>query len=377
MRLVKASLVQGVQAASTKEDLYPYLQAAIELEFATIPVYLSGLFTLKDAQQGGANYATAQILQSVANEEMLHMCIAANTLIALGGVPSIYPTVIPNNWPSPLPYGVDDGLAPGIAPLSKDVILDTYMRIEEPDVILQPQSGPPIPLASEPPPTSGEYQSIGDFYQAIIAKIAALPAGSIDPASASKQVTGVFYTEPQHTPLPITDARSAAEQLGIIINQGEGTSKSPMEAFSLDGNKDPAHFYRFAQIYMGNQLVVSGDGYSFSGPAVGFDPSKVYPMVPNPTLAQMQQNPEAGPVCMAFTAAFNGLVELLQQAFSGHPDAIDTAVNVMFDLPNLAQTVLETPFGDGQVAGLCFEVVVERSATPPSPHPRRARLPRR
>ena len=79
-----AALRQALLNAVTPQDLYPALQQAISLELSTIPVYLSGLFTLKETGSGQANAGVAEIMTSVLNEEMLHMCIAANTLTALG-----------------------------------------------------------------------------------------------------------------------------------------------------------------------------------------------------------------------------------------------------------------------------------------------------
>ena len=58
------------------------LQQAVELEHATLPVYLYGLYSL----QSGVNTAIADIIQSVAMEEMLHMTLAANVLNALGAL---------------------------------------------------------------------------------------------------------------------------------------------------------------------------------------------------------------------------------------------------------------------------------------------------
>ena len=47
MLKLKPELVAGVRAAEHKEDLYQYLQNAIELEHATIPLYLTAAFSIK------------------------------------------------------------------------------------------------------------------------------------------------------------------------------------------------------------------------------------------------------------------------------------------------------------------------------------------
>jgi hypothetical protein len=356
MRLVRADLIAGINAAQTPQDLYPYLQAAIEIEFATIPVYLTGLFTVNaNADPSGT---VAAIMTSVVNEEMLHLCIAANTLIALGGSPSLTGAV--PSYPGPLPYGTDDDLTVNLAPISSAVVLGTYMAIEEPDTpIVQPSSGPPIPLKPPAPPPPGEYASIGAFYEALITKIQSLPANSWE-TDTSNQVTGVFYDVTPNLPTPIANATDAVAQLNIIIDQGEGTSSDPWENVSLDGSSnDPAHFYRFAQIYMGAQIDATPPTYTFGGAAIPLVQASVSNMFPNPTLAQMQSLLPAADyaTCEAFSAKFTTLVEQLQSAFNGSPNDINDAVNTMFKLPSLAASALAITLPDGvHTAGLCFEL---------------------
>ena len=61
------------------------LQTAIELEHSTIPVYLTALYSIKP----NANREVAALIRSVVIEEMLHMALACNILISIGGSPSI------------------------------------------------------------------------------------------------------------------------------------------------------------------------------------------------------------------------------------------------------------------------------------------------
>src|ERR1700692_3696635 len=68
------------------------LQSAIKLETSTIPPYFCAYFTLKP----GTNQEVAEVIRSVVKEEMLHMSIAANILIAIRGAPVInHPSFIP------------------------------------------------------------------------------------------------------------------------------------------------------------------------------------------------------------------------------------------------------------------------------------------
>lgn len=361
---IRKSIIDAVKNAVTPQDLYPALQLAIRLELSTIPVYLCGLLTLKETGTGQANASVAEIMTSVVNEEMLHMCIAANTLIALGGTPVMNtPAVVPS-YPGPLPGDTDDGLIVHLLPFSADAVLNTYMRIEEPDVIVQP-SGAKIPLQPAPPPQPGQFQSIGDFYRAIITQLQALPADSINPDPTSpnqmNQVVEVFFTTPA-LPAAITDINSAIAALNIIIDQGEGSSASPEEIDPLDPSETAAHFYRFAEIIMGASIVISGNTYDFSGSPVTFDatPSGIYNMYPDPTLAVMETLLSASDfqTCQSFSAAYTALLDALNNVFNGNPNGINDAINNnMFALPTAASSVLAIPAGtSGNTAGLCFEL---------------------
>ncbi len=363
---IRKSIVDAVRNAVTPQDLYPAVQLAISLELSTIPVYLCGLFTLKQTGAGQVNANVAEILQSVVDEEMLHMCIAANTMIALGGTPAMNTATTVPHYPGPLPGDTDDGLIVGLLPFSVNAaVLNTYMRIEEPDVIVEPSGPDRIPLAPAPPPPPGQFESIGDFYRAIIVQLQKLPQNAInpDPASPSQknQVVNVFYTTPPQ-PAAITDIPSAVAALNIIVDQGEGSSAGPEEVDPVDPNETVAHFYRFAEIVMGQLIVVSGDTYEFSGSPVTFDdsPAGVYAMFPNPTLAAMQSLLSASDfqICQNFSAAYTALLDALNGVFNGNPQGIQDVINNnMFPLATAASNVLAIPAGStGYTAGLCFEI---------------------
>src|SRR4051812_44331954 len=95
-------VIEAVQAAASREELYPWLQNAIELEHSTIPPYLTAMFSLKP----GKNDEIARLIRSIVQEEMLHMTIVGNILIAIGGHPAInLPRFIPK-YPGPLPMSI-------------------------------------------------------------------------------------------------------------------------------------------------------------------------------------------------------------------------------------------------------------------------------
>src|SRR5271166_6609092 len=121
-------IIQGIQSATCAADLYEYLQQAVELEHSTIPPYLTAMFSLKP----GTNRRIGDLIRSIVNEEMLHMTIAANILIATGGSPQINSPDFMPKYPGPLPMNVGD-LTVGIEAFSISLVQNVFMAIEEPE----------------------------------------------------------------------------------------------------------------------------------------------------------------------------------------------------------------------------------------------------
>lgn len=76
---------------NTVEDAQAMLQTAIGVEFGTLPPYLYALYTIRP----GTNSQAAQLIKSVALQEMIHTCLACNMLNALGGTPDFIRRPIP------------------------------------------------------------------------------------------------------------------------------------------------------------------------------------------------------------------------------------------------------------------------------------------
>ena len=74
-------------------ELQANLQTAIEIELATIPIYLYTYYSLVRNNESGEAISDAQlfankaggVIMSVAVEEMLHMSLSSNVLFAMGG----------------------------------------------------------------------------------------------------------------------------------------------------------------------------------------------------------------------------------------------------------------------------------------------------
>lgn len=314
---VQPSWVQGVRTAKSERDLHRYLQVAMKLEHATIPLYLNAYFSL----QPGTNDEVGRVIRSVVIEEMLHLTIAANVLNAVGGCPVLdSPTFVPS-FPGPLPMGIDDDLLLHLRPMSI-AQCDMFMDIEEPE--------DPIVFRARAAAAATEgvgFETIGTFYEAVINKIQEFGDAAFSSPS-DQQVTGSWFP---HTELfPVTDVASAVAALQLIVQQGEGTRSSP-----LDAEGDIAHYYRFSEIKHGKRLIPDQSaphGYSYSGAPLPLDPASVWPFATDPQPSRYPEGTAARRMVDQFNRSYTRLLKALHQTFNGQPDQLGAAIGLMYEL---------------------------------------------
>src|SRR5688500_14666511 len=110
----------------TIEKLHEYLYKGLQLEHATLPPYLTALYSLHP----GKNSDAWHVIRVVAVEEMLHLTLVANVMNAVGGTPDLTkPNFVPN-YPTRLPCG-PDYFKVHLRPFSHEA-LDTFLKIEKP-----------------------------------------------------------------------------------------------------------------------------------------------------------------------------------------------------------------------------------------------------
>jgi ferritin-like protein len=117
---VEEAFVLWLDATSSREEIMAELkgnlQTAIEIELATIPIYLYAYYSLVRNNESGETIGAAQLyankagglIMSVAVEEMLHMSLSSNILYAMGVAPRLY-GMAPAQYPTGLPYHNPDG----------------------------------------------------------------------------------------------------------------------------------------------------------------------------------------------------------------------------------------------------------------------------
>ncbi len=137
----------------TFEWLKQALQAAVNLEFATIPPYLCALWSIKDEL-----HPVAKSIREVVQEEMLHMALTCNMLAAIGEEPIICDSA--PVYPGPLPGNVHRGLIVELSGLN-DHALEIFLTIERPSKF-------PENVEADDEDTSPAERTIGEFYNCIL-----------------------------------------------------------------------------------------------------------------------------------------------------------------------------------------------------------------
>jgi len=287
------------------------LQAAIELELATIPPYLCAVWSIKDPSGDVYDRILRIVLQ-----EMLHMGLACNMLTTIGETPAINSRSTVPTYPGPLPGGVRPQLTIALQGLSKEVVRDVFMEIE------YPENGPIAHSLAE------TFTSIGEFYDAILDAFKTLPPASI---TGARQLAsgGIGLTK-------ITTLALVESAILKIKEQGEGTDQSPFSDFP----GELAHYYKFGEIYHGQTFVKGTDGkWDYKGTPVPFP--DVFPMSPVPAGGY----PESHDFDLLFTA----MVGSLQDAWaSGNQAKLSAGVSKMFSLGDAAQKLMQKPLPGGQ-----------------------------
>lgn len=312
------------------------LRTAIQLEFFTIPPYLCALWSIVD----GSREVSSRI-RGIVQEEMLHMGLACNMLVALDPPnsrdaafpPLADPRFVPR-YPSPLP-GIGDGsLIVGLAPVSKDVVEHIFMRIE------YPQRGPVRSFRNL-------SKTIGEFYQAIRGELKNVPRFFPDRQLQDGSTWSLGLAR-------LTSLADAEDAIDTIVGQGEGKPGTPC-AGKPASKCALAHYYKFKEIR--DEVAYEWDDAAKKLVTT----SKKVPFPQSDKIYDMAVIPCGGypydakvPELKLFDAKYTDLLDMLQGAWQqGNQGLLDAAVDIMRDssagsLSDLARTLMSRPLASGR-----------------------------
>lgn len=341
MLKINKEIIRRLQATSDIKDVQNMLAGAVSLEYSTIPPYLTALFSIKDG-----NHQARALVHSIVIEEMLHMTLAANTLIAIGGNPHIREEALKVKYPGPLPMCIDEDLTVTLGSLTKQQVGEVFMAIERPDTtaILPGE----MALRADAQPS---YASIGQFYQAVLDKLGDLVAQGQNifrEPRLDQQLDVSVWFPPEIKSFPdgkVHSMESATAVINTIVWQGEGVQIrkdriDPMEGH--DGNY--AHYFKFGEIFYGHKLVPDRDapsGWSYTGHPVPLDEDNIINVKRNAALSDYPIGSGAHIAGKQFYDAYHSLLVALDETFNGHPERMNSALGIMFEMKLVAQQVMQ------------------------------------
>jgi hypothetical protein len=304
------------------EWLKDALQSALKLELSTLPPYLCALWSI-DEDKPNATYPYNSIKQIVV-DEMRHMGLVCNMLTTLGFTPIMNtPDTVPK-YPGPLPGGVNPRLIASLRKLSEQQ-LEKFMEIEKPN---HPPLMPVEPLGEE-------FDTIGEFYDAILEAFEKLPTAAY---KKERQITGGGLFK-------ISDFSKAKHAIvDIIKKQGEGTKQSPEDEENL-AEPDLAHYYRFRELFWKRRFVKNAAGNWVNGADVLF-----------PTVYDMADIPAGGyPESRAFDELYTELLNSLQKTWENGDNAeFGNAYGLMTMLKGEAKILMQTQIDPNNRSKGCF-----------------------
>lgn len=338
-----------------KEDLYKALQMAVELEHATIPPYLTALYSIKP----GYNEYIAESIREVVEEEMSHMVMVCNIMIALGVSPNINKPGFVPKYPGPLPGGLRNGLTLRLRKCCKEQIR-TFMDLEAPSKQrLEEEGQVEKGIIKRKKELQKNPFTIGYFYEQIKKSLNTLhedreiqfpydTGKGHDQKTISDQVTEAWPNKVKSI-LRIEDAMHA---INVIMDEGEGatpTNPSDGEINEETGLLQLAHYFKFSEIYYGKRIVIHGNGFSYTGPSIEIDPEGVYNMQDDPDMFTLPENAiKARDRMEAFSTKYQTLLNALHVTFNGKPKYLGKAVALMFQLTMFAQPLMMMPLIEGE-----------------------------
>ena len=314
-------------AIRTHAELRDHLALAMRVELSTIPPYLYAMYSLQDARS-----VAARLLLSIVAEEMLHLALAANILVAVGGDPDFLDAALPPVHPGVLAHHRPD-LELHLAPVSVELIRCTFMVVERPG-------------AAEARQEADGYHTLGQFYAAIEGAIARLAAHGrlFAPRPGTRQVAGhhfygvvEFDAADSGDLVEVHDIATATQAIEIIVRQGEGLGE---HRWADPAHQELTHYAKLAQMV---------DGTTPLGP--------VLPVRVNPRTADYPAH--VRPVSDLFNGTYAALFHVLQALYHGAGKQ-GQLVGLLYRLMSgtlgpLARHLTTLPLGDGTVASATFE----------------------
>lgn len=354
-----------------KGNLVPALQCAVCLEHATIPMYLTALYSIKE----GYNQYASDSIRAVALDEMLHLALVCNLMISIGEQPDIgYMGFVPK-YPGPLPGGLRRGLIMRLRKCSVEQI-KAFMTLEAPGLQAVVESGE---VDDDDYIVQSNNYTIGFLYDLVKESLTHLhDTGEIQfPDDEPDGVTNKKYTWQTEDNWPgmgtlgkVKNLADALAAIDLIKEQGEGSTPAMPESGDIDpktGLPELSHYFRFSEIAKGRRLVNTAQGFEYKGERIILDEEGIYNMRDDPTIHALPEGSQERERSESFSRKYQAMLNGLQKTFSGDPTYLTQAVALMYQITMSAKPLMEMPnvnadgtaTADGTTIGISFQMPYE------------------
>lgn len=319
------------------DNVRDQLQKAVQLEFYTLPLYLTALYSIMEH----CNVEAYHLIRNITMQEMLHFTQAANTLIGIGGTVRIDdPEFVPSYPATGLPGGVLPNLTVSLKKFDLLHVYNNFMAIETPALTFVGRPEPEYTL-----------NTIGQLYKEIKLCLKILGEDIYPPGTEEKQVQWPWQV-PADTNVGsvyiVTSFESAKAGIDQIVEQGEGANPfNPND--SITGQY--AHFYRFEEIVCQKRLILTENGYAYDGLPIPYNPAGVWPMRDSPSKDDIIPGTKCRTEAKAFHRVYRNFLRVLDATFNGAPEKISEAVELMEALQVHAKKTMWTPYNKVSTCG--------------------------
>ncbi|HWH11096.1 MAG TPA: ferritin-like protein [Solirubrobacteraceae bacterium] len=240
---------------TTIEGLRNHLAQAAAVELSTVPLYLYAAYSIKTAgyKQWNPGISAFRAIRSVVIEEMLHLCLARNLLLAIDGGEHfrLYDHDFVPAFPTPMLHRVPP-LELKLEAASPSLMREIFMPLEQPAI-------------EHAPPQPDQYNTLGQFYAAIESGFELLDAADHDelwrdPHADLQYDRAYWNNDGGGSPLIVTNLTTAKNAIRTIVEQGEGAAPGDEEvplspADPKLGLNELSHYAKFARIAAGIDII--------------------------------------------------------------------------------------------------------------------------
>jgi hypothetical protein len=296
MTTVHKLKVDPTKPITDVESLRRHLVQAAEVELCAIPLYLYAAYSIKTAgaSQWNPGMSAFRTIRSVVIEEMLHLCLARNLLVAVGGGDMVrfYDRDFMPKYPEPMPHHAPE-LMLHLEPCSVELMQTVFMPFE-------------LPAKADAPPEDDQYATLGQFYAAVKAGFDYLDAQGdlwINNQPELQYDNAYWNNDGGGGPIRVVDLASAHDAIDMIVEQGEGMAPGDDEvpvSFPYDPATDPLELSHYAKF----KAIAEGIG------AIG----DVWPVPTDPSAADYES--PAKELATLFNAAYSYVLCMIDTIYN-------------------------------------------------------------